>query len=142
MKLLPPAPMPTSSAPSPGAPFQTILLAELKRLCELPDEGDRRLHAAQFYRDKLGWAVHPLCGPRDSSADEKARGKKPLLKNWKQWTLAQATDELLAKYFGNGLDANLGIVVRNSHVVVDLDSKADGGESVRAWLCISRFADS
>lgn len=93
-----------------------------------------RLVAAKFYRDILGLAVHPLHGPADKNVPEKARGKKPLRSGWKTWTTDQATDDVLGSYFGDGIDANIGIVVRAPHVVVDLDSKPDKGASVRAWL--------
>jgi hypothetical protein len=92
------------------------------------------LAAAKFYRDSLGWAVHPLHGHTDKNVAEKARGKKPIQSGWKAWTVEQATDEVLRTYFGDGISANVGIVVRGSHVTVDLDSKQDKGASVRAWL--------
>ena len=109
-------------------------LAELKRLCELPDVRQRKLGAARCYRDHLSWAVHPLRGPTDKRKGETARGKAPLHENWPEHTVANVTDAYLEEHFGNGYDANLGIVVRQPHVCVDLDSKADKGESVRAWL--------
>lgn len=93
-----------------------------------------RLAAAKFYRDILGWAVHPLHGPTDKNVPEKARGKKPLRSGWKTWTADQATDEVLGSHFADGIGANIGIVVRAPYVVVDLDSKQDKGASVRAWL--------
>jgi DNA polymerase-1 len=92
------------------------------------------LEAARHYRDKLGWAVHPLCGPRDQHVEEKARGKKPLLKNWPAWTIKHVTDETIIKHFGSGLDTNLGVVIRAPQIVIDLDSKKDRGESVRQFL--------
>ena len=93
-----------------------------------------KLNAAKFYRDELRWAVHPLHGPTDKNVAENFRGKKPLRRNWKQHVASEATDELLEEYFANGYDANLGVVIRSPHVVVDLDSKQDSGESVVSFI--------
>ena len=112
--------------------MNNIPLVEIQRLCALPDAHQRKLEIAQCYRDRLGWAVHPLRGPQDG--DEKGRGKMPLFKGWRNHTRDQATHELLAKHFGNGYDHNLGVVIRHPHVCIDLDSKADNGQSVRTWL--------
>jgi hypothetical protein len=90
------------------------------------------LDAATYYRDELGWAVHPLAGPREGKLNE--RGKKPLLAGYKNWTKEKATDEFLNQYFGSGCTCNLGIIVRPPHVVVDLDSKQNQGKSVSRWL--------
>ena len=40
-----------------------------------------RLTAAQFYATTLGWAVHPLLAADRGEPQE--RGKKPLLKGWR-----------------------------------------------------------
>ena len=92
------------------------------------------LLAAKHYRDKLGWAPHPLRPPQDKSIDAKARGKAPLLPGWKNWTPEQATDPLIEKYFAGHSTNNLGIVLQGDHVVIDLDSKVDRGSSVSDWL--------
>ena len=42
---------------------------------------DNLLDAARFYRERHGWAVHPLHGPNEGS--EKERGKKPKLAGYK-----------------------------------------------------------
>ena len=91
-----------------------------------------RLQAAQFYHDVLGWAVHPLMPP--DRGDEHARGKKPLLKGWRQHQAAEVTPDFLKRHFNGTSNNNLGCVVRAPYVQVDLDSKPDAGESVRAWL--------
>lgn len=94
---------------------------------------DNLLDAARFYRERRGWAVHPLHGPAEGS--ERERGKKPKLAGYnKPDYQGLDTDAALVAAFGNGKGSNLGIVVRPPHVVVDLDSKKDAGESVRAWL--------
>src|SRR5262249_51411327 len=105
-----------------------------KKICGLQKDPLRKFKAAKFYRDRLGWAVHPLRGPKDSGVDEKARGKAPLIKGWKNWTIDDATDAILQKHFANGHDSNLGVVVRPPYICIDLDSKKDKGRSVNAWL--------
>ena len=91
-----------------------------------------RADAARFYRDQLGWTIHPLYGPNKGS--EKLRGKKPELTGWRNRTADQLTDEIIEKFFGTYGSANLGCVVRAPHVCIDLDSKDDDGASVRQWL--------
>lgn len=91
-----------------------------------------RAEAARFYRDELGWAIHPLYGPH--KGPERVRGKKPELKGWRDWRADQLSDELIEKYFGEFGSSNLGCVVRAPHICIDLDSKPDKGASVVAWL--------
>ena len=79
-------------------------------------------------------AVHPLYA--SDKGDEKERGKKPLTKGWRNHTAAEVTDDYLQHHFGNGSNHNIGIVVRAPFVHIDLDSKPDAGESVRAWLAM------
>ena len=91
-----------------------------------------RLAAVQFYAGTLGWAIHPLLAP--DRGDHHERGKKPLLKGWRNHTALEITPDFLTKYFGNGSNHNIGCVVRAPFVHVDLDSKPDAGASVMAWL--------
>jgi len=91
-----------------------------------------RAEAAKFYRDQLGWTIHPLYGPH--KGPEKLRGKKPELSGWRSRTADQLTDEIIEKYFGTFGSANVGCVIRSPHVCIDLDSKPDDGASVREWL--------
>ena len=91
-----------------------------------------RLSAVQFYAGTLGWAIHPLLAP--DRGDHHERGKKPLLKGWRNHTAAEITPDFLTKYFGTGSNHNIGCVVRPPFVHVDLDSKPDAGASVMAWL--------
>ena len=91
-----------------------------------------RLAAAQFYASTLGWAIHPLLPP--DRGDHHERGKKPLLKGWRNHTASEISPDFLTKYFGNGSTHNIGCVVRAPFVHVDLDSKPDAGASVMAWL--------
>ena len=91
-----------------------------------------RLQAARFYHDQLGWAVHPLMPP--DRGDEQERGKKPILKGWRSHRATEVTPDFLTRHFNGASHSNLGCVVRAPFVHVDLDSKSDGGESVRAWL--------
>ena len=91
-----------------------------------------RLAAAQFYVHTLGWAIHPLYAPDRGESQE--RGKKPVLKGWRNHTASEITPDFLSKYFGGGSTHNIGCVVRAPFVHVDLDSKPDAGDSVMAWL--------
>lgn len=89
------------------------------------------LEAARLYRDECGWTIHALNGPDEGS--ELERGKKPVETGWKRRKREDTTDSYLMKYFGNGKRRNLGLLVQPPHVVIDLDSKADAGASVRTW---------
>ncbi len=91
-----------------------------------------RLQAAQFYHGQLGWAVHPLMPP--DRGDEQERGKKPLLKGWRNHRAEEVTADFLRRHFNGSSHNNLGCVVRPPFVHVDLDSKPDAGASVRDWL--------
>ncbi len=91
-----------------------------------------RLAAAQFYATTLGWAVHPLLG--SDRGDPQERGKKPLLKGWRNHIAADITPDFLTRYFGPGTNNNIGCVVRPPFIHVDLDSKPDAGASVMEWL--------
>ena len=91
-----------------------------------------RLTTAQFYHRDMGWAIHALCPP--DRGDDNERGKKPIAKGWRVHTAAEVTPDYLAKYFANGSNHNLGVVVRTPFVHVDLDSKPDAGASVRTWF--------
>ena len=91
-----------------------------------------RLAAAQFYANTLGWAIHPLLPP--DRGDHHERGKKPILKGWRNHTASEISPDFLTKYFANGSTHNIGCVVRAPFVHVDLDSKPDAGASVMAWL--------
>lgn len=91
-----------------------------------------RFAAAQFYATTLGWAIHPLLPP--DRGDHHERGKKPILKGWRNHTAAEISPDFLTKYFANGSTHNIGCVVRAPFVHVDLDSKPDAGASVMAWL--------
>src|SRR5215469_15288248 len=94
-------------------------LDDITRICSSTNPGNRRLEAAKFYRDRLGWAIHPLCGPK-SDAPKKERGKKPLCQGWRRWQKKDVTDSFLDQHFGAGSTANLGVVVRRPSVCVDL----------------------
>ena len=91
-----------------------------------------RLKAARFYAATLGWAVHPLNPP--DRGDDQSRGKKPLLKGWRDHRAADISPDFLTKYFSNGSSNNIGNVVRAPFVHIDLDSKPDAGASVQEWL--------
>ena len=91
-----------------------------------------RLQASQFYLQQFNWALHPLCPPNKGA--DKERGKKPLLKGWKNHQAADVALEDLVECFGPDSNNNLGVVVRPPFVAVDLDSKPDKGASVMAWL--------
>lgn len=100
---------------------------------KIPDAVFRdHLQAAESYRDECGWIVHPLNGPNEGT--EKERGKKPKLRGWKKLDFFDCDDAFLEKHFGGNAPANLGVVIQPPHIVIDLDSKKDNGESVLQWL--------
>jgi len=66
--------------------------------------------------------------------DEQERGKKPTLKGWRNHRAEEVTQDFLKRHFNGISDTNVGCVVRPPFIHVDLDSKPDAGESVRAWL--------
>ena len=103
------------------------------KILSIPKEFPQdRLAAARLYHSHLDWAIHALFGPKERVDSP---GKQPVKqKGWRKWTAKQVTDEYLQEHFGNGKVRNVGCVVRDPHVVIDLDSKPDKGASVREWL--------
>ena len=93
--------------------------------------GMTRLEAAHYYRDKLRWAIHPLNAPDEGAETE--RGKKPKTTGYKSHTVEKTTDRYLSRWFGDGSRNNVGVYARVPHIVIDLDSKPDGGKSVEEW---------
>ncbi len=91
-----------------------------------------RYEAAQYYVEKLGWTIIPLYGPNQGRGRE--RGKRIAIKEWKHLTLENCDPDYLAKHFGGRKGSNLGCLISGDFVHVDLDSKADQGESVAKWL--------
>lgn len=89
------------------------------------------LEAATAYR-KLGLAPIPLNRSDEGSQDE--RGKKPKIKGYRKATPGLVTPEFIAEHWGDEPPANVGLVLQGSHVVIDLDSKADAGASAEVWL--------
>ncbi|MBU6303745.1 MAG: bifunctional DNA primase/polymerase, partial [Verrucomicrobia bacterium] len=90
------------------------------------------LEAANFYHGHLGWAIHQLYAFDQGKPNEK--GKKPLLPGWRKHKASDVSPEEINAGFGRGTRYNLGVIMRPPFVAVDLDSKPDDGESVRAWL--------
>ena len=82
--------------------------------------------AVKMYRE-LGLTPIPL--NRFDEGVEGERGKKPRIKGYRDATPGLITPEFIKKYWGNGAPANVGLVLRNPHVVIDLDSKEDAGAS-------------
>ncbi len=91
-----------------------------------------RAQAALFYWQKLRWAVHNLYPP--DKGDTASRGKKPRNKGWRDHRAEHLTSEDLLGVFGGRSRDNIGVVLRPPFVAVDLDSKADNGQSVQKWL--------
>ncbi len=77
----------------------------------------------------LGWAPHPILRPKDGKG-----GKQPVTKGWTNHKPSDVDEAYLAAHFGPDSKHNIGCVLAGNHVVVDLDSKADKGESVRKWV--------
>jgi P4 family phage/plasmid primase-like protien len=91
-----------------------------------------RRESALYYHRKLGWAIHALYAFDQGTETEK--GKKPLQGGWRHHTAAKVKRKYIDSHFGADTKFNLGVIVRPPYVAVDLDSKEDNGESVRAWL--------
>lgn len=101
----------------------------------IPAEGfSTMLDAARFYRDRLGARPHPLHGPQDKNVTKQQRGKKPVWQGYRTLTPEQVVDDVLRTAFAVELSHNLGIMLQRPHVVVDVDSKKDEGESARRWI--------
>jgi len=81
----------------------------------------------KLYHGGFGWVIHPVERPAKG-------GKKPLTKGWKKLEPSFLTEELTKEYFHCDPPFNTGCVIRPPHVVIDLDSKQDDGESVLEWL--------
>lgn len=91
-----------------------------------------RYQAAQYYVEKLGWAIQPLYGPNQGRGRE--QGKKAAHKGWKHHRLEDSTPEFIARYFGGKKEYNLGCTIGGDYVHVDLDSKESNGAAVMEWL--------
>ena len=81
----------------------------------------------KLYHGGFGWVIHPVERPTKG-------GKKPLTKGWKKLEPGFLTEELAKEFFRCDPPYNIGCVVRPPHVIIDLDSKQDDGESVLEWL--------
>ncbi len=101
----------------------------------IPAEGfSSMFDAARFYRDRFGSRPHTLHGPQDRNVSERERGKKPLWEGYRTITPEDVVDDALRAVFHGSSKTNLGIILQNFHVVVDIDSKKDEGESARRWV--------
>ena len=85
------------------------------------------LDAVSLYQNNYDWIIHPLKGSSGG-------GKQPLIKDWRNLDNAFLTPQLKSDYFGNSAPCNIGCVAKPQQIIIDLDSKADNGESVSAWL--------
>jgi hypothetical protein len=86
--------------------------------------------AFKIYRDELRMHVYPCYGPK---ARVKDPGKHPQVSAW--WDFDPRTCDL-AKFFGaeNGKCCNIGTCALSELKFLDLDSKADKGESVHTHV--------
>lgn len=123
---------PTPDVPSQGTGDSAVVSPTDAPCIPAPISSWNKLEAARYYLQHLNWAVHPLFPPDRGEPNE--RGKKPLLGGWRTHRSADVLIEDLEETFAPGTKCNLGVVVRPPFVAVDLDSKPDQGESVRAWL--------
>ena len=114
----------TNTNPTLGTPSEYAIPENINGLS--PRE------AAEFYVNKLGFAIHPLY-PSDKGT-VKERGKKPFIRT------GQTTSEMMSlriSWMNISVLAqpnNIGVVVGKPWVTIDLDSKPDKGESVGQWL--------
>ena len=104
----------------PPTPFPSVMPTDL-------------LEAILLYRT-LGLAAYPCLGPTEGPIRE--RGKRPRFSGWTQWTVGDLSDAIINRFFGPGAakPSNIGNRIVPPLIAVDLDSKADAGDSVREWL--------
>ena len=91
----------TKTHPTLGTPSEYIIPSNINDLS--------LREAAGFYDSKLHWAVHPL-NPSDKG-DTKGRGKKPVLKGWRDHKLDDVTEAFLDEHFHSGSNNNIGVVL-------------------------------
>ncbi|MFN0130835.1 MAG: DNA polymerase [Verrucomicrobiales bacterium] len=91
---------------------------------EIPQDINERsgLGAATYFRD-LGLGVVPF----------EPSKKRPSLKGWQQLTSAVCDDAFLGRWWGNGHARDLGVLVDEPLVIVDLDGPGDP-QVVITWL--------
>lgn len=89
------------------------------------------LRAAKFYTEQ-GITVFPLIPPK--AGDRTQNGKKPAIKGYKELQQGWADDKTLDRYWGGSKPYNIAGLVPQGMVVVDLDSKADQGQTARKFI--------
>jgi hypothetical protein len=91
-----------------------------------PFKGEWRINALDAARACLarGWSVIPIA----------ARGKRPVAR-WQDYQARLPEPAEIARWFGEGSEANLGIVTGrvSALVVLDIDPAHGGGDSLSAW---------
>lgn len=89
------------------------------------------LGAAKQYLE-LGLVPIPL--NRFDEGTEKERGKKPKIRGYRQQTHSDINADYLKAHWGGTKPANVGLTLCGDYIVIDVDSKADGGASARKFV--------
>jgi hypothetical protein len=89
------------------------------------------LGAAKQYLE-LGLVPIPL--NRFDEGTEKERGKKPKIRGYRQLTNSGINTSYPGNHWGGTRPANVGLTLCGDHIVIDVDSKADGGASARKFV--------
>ncbi|MCB1205937.1 MAG: bifunctional DNA primase/polymerase [Verrucomicrobiae bacterium] len=76
----------------------------------------------------------PIPGNRSDEGSESEKGKKPKLKGSRKKAAKDIDADLRQKYWGGEKPANVALVLQGIHVVIDLDSKGDDGQTAEEWL--------
>ncbi|MEM6914914.1 MAG: DNA polymerase [Verrucomicrobiota bacterium] len=92
---------------------------------------DDLLEAVEEYH-RLGMVPIPL--NRFNEGTEKEKGKKPKQKRYRKRTLADFDEGEAVEFWGGGNPSNVGLVLQGDHIVLDVDSKEDGGKTAEEWL--------
>lgn len=82
----------------------------------------------------LGLGMVPIPLNRFDEGSENEKGKKPKQKGYRDATAAGITPDFLEKFWGGQKPCNIALVLQGHHIVIDLDSKQDGGQSAENWL--------
>lgn len=100
----------------------------------IPDNiNDFSIHEAiHFYIQELNFPVIPLHPITNTEVNKP--GKQPMIRGYRQKKVSDMTEEYLAKWFPDRTDRNLGAILQDQFMWIDLDAKQDEGASAKVWL--------
>lgn len=99
---------------------------------QIPSEFPQDALSAAMYYTEQGITVFPLIPPK--AGDHAQNGKKPAIKGYKDLKHDWADEKTLKRYWGGPNPYNIAGLVPPGMVVVDLDSKADQGQTARKFI--------